>query len=319
MQALYLDQELFLDGDYPCPEPGPGEALIRVRLAAICNTDLELARGYRLHRGILGHEFVGEVLALSDTGMAGEAEEWVGRRVVGEINVGCGECAFCRQGIPSQCREREAVGILGRDGAFADYLVLPLKNLHPVPSQMPDEVAVFTEPLAAALQVLSLVHIRPQDRVGVVGDGKLGLLIAQVLATACPDVTLVGHHPEKLALAAGWGIRPGPPTGELDLVVECTGNPGGLFTAIELVRPRGTVVLKSTYHQSAEINLSQVVVDEIRLVGSRCGPFPPALRLLESGRVDVGSLIEATYPLAEGLAAMAHAGRRGALKVLLRP
>lgn len=319
MQALLFDQELVFDQDYRRPEPGPGEALIRVRLAAICNTDLELVRGYRQYRGVLGHEFVGKVQSCSDTGITGEADEWIGHRVVGEINVGCGECTLCRQGIPSQCREREAVGILDRDGAFADYLVLPLKNLHRVPGHMPDEVAVFTELLAAALQTLSLVHIRPQDRVGVVGDGKLGLLVAQVLATACPDVTLVGHHPEKLALAAGWGIRPGPPTRELDLVVECSGSPGGLMSALDLVRPRGTVVLKSTYHQFAEINLSQVVVDEIRLVGSRCGPFPPALRLLESGRVDVGSLIEATYPLAEGLAAMAHAGRPGALKVLLRP
>ncbi len=317
MQAIVFDRELRLDTDYPRPVPGPGEALIQVRLAGICNTDLEILCGYQQFHGVLGHEFVGTVLTSPKAG--GADAEWIGRRVVGEINVGCGECVFCRQDIPSQCLSRTAVGILGRDGALAEFLTLPLANLHPVPDSMPDEVALFVEPLAAAVQVLSLAHIRPEERVGVVGDGKLGLLVAQVLATASADVTLIGRHSEKLALAAAWGISVGRPDHQLDLVVDCTGNPGGLATALDLVRPRGTVVLKSTYHQLAEINLSRVVVDEIRLVGSRCGPFRPALHLLESGKVDVTPLIEARYPLLDGLAALEHAGRRGALKVLVQP
>ncbi len=317
MQAIVFDRELRLDTDYPRPVPGPGEALIQVRLAGICSTDLEILRGYRQFHGVLGHEFVGTVVTCPKAGGAGA--EWIGRRVVGEINVGCGECVFCRQDIPSQCLSRTAVGILGRDGALTEFLVLPLANLHPVPDSVPDEVALFVEPLAAAVQVLSLAHVRPEERVGVVGDGKLGLLVAQVLATASADVTLIGRHPEKLALAAGWGISVGRPDHQLDLVVDCSGNPRGLATALDLVRPRGTVVLKSTYHQLAEINLSRVVVDEIQLVGSRCGPFRPALHLLESGKVDVTSLIEARYPLLDGLAALEHAGRRGALKVLVQP
>ena len=312
MLAIVLNREAHLVSDYPRPVPGPGEALIRVRLAGICATDLELLRGYKGFRGVLGHEFVGAVVACAD-------EAWIGRRVVGEINVGCGECGFCRGNIPTQCPARTVIGILGRDGAFAEYLTLPLVNLHPVPDSMPDNVAVFTEPLAAALQVSNLVHIRPDDRVGVVGDGKLGLLVAQALAATGAEVTVIGRHPEKLARAAGWGLRTGRPDSKLDLVVECTGAPGGLDTALELVRPRGTIVLKSTYHGSAPVDMTQVVVDEIRLVGSRCGPFPPALWLLESGRVDVLSLIEACYPLAEGLTALKRAGRRGALKVLIQP
>jgi threonine dehydrogenase-like Zn-dependent dehydrogenase len=197
-------------------------------------------------------------------------------------------------------------------------MTLTLANLHPVPDGLPDEAAVFTEPLAAALQVLSLAHVRPDDQTGVVGDGKLGLLVAQVLATTGAEVTVIGRHPDKLALAAGWGLQTGRPDRKLDLVVDCTGHPGGLATALELVRPRGVVVLKSTYHGPTEANLTQVVVDEVRLVGSRCGPFRPALQLLQSGRVDVASLIEARYPLVDGLAALEHAGRRGALKVLIQ-
>jgi threonine dehydrogenase-like Zn-dependent dehydrogenase len=319
MLALVLEDELCLAPDYPQPVPGPGEALIQVRLAGICATDLEVVRGYRQYRGVLGHEFVGEVTACSEPDTAGEEGGWIGRRVVGEINIVCGDCWFCRRGLPTHCTSRAAIGISGHEGAFAEFLTLPLENLHPVPPELPDDAAVFAEPLAAALQTLSLVHIRPGDRVGVVGDGKLGLLSAQVLATTGAEVTVIGRHPEKLALAAGWGFDTGRPDGPLDIVVECSGNPSGLTTALELVRPRGTIVLKSTYHGLPEVDLSRVVVDEIRLVGSRCGPFRPALGLLQSGRVEVTSLIEARYPLVDGLAALQHAGRRGALKVLIRP
>ena len=319
MLAIVLDDELRLARDYPQPVPGPGEALIQVGLAGICATDLEVVRGYRDFRGVLGHEFVGTVVACSEPDAAGVEERWVGRRVVGEINIVCGACSFCRRGLPTHCTSRAAVGIAGHEGAFAEFVALPLENLHLVPPDLPDEAAVFTEPLAAALQTLSLVHVRPEDRVGVVGDGKLGLLAAQVLATTGAQVTVVGRHPEKLALAAGWELRTGRPDGLLDIVVECSGDPSGLATALELVRPRGTIVLKSTYQGLAEVDLSRVVVDEIRLIGSRCGPFRAALGMLQSGRVEVTSLIEASYPLADGLTALQHAGRRGALKVLIQP
>ncbi len=319
MLAIILDDELRLARDYPQPVPGPAEVLIQVRLAGICATDLEVVRGYRQYRGVLGHEFVGIVVACSEPDTLGEEGEWIGRRVVGEINIGCGECAFCRRGLPAHCTSRAAMGISGHEGAFAEFVTLPLRNLHPVPPDLPDEAAVFTEPLAAALQTLNLVHVRPGDRVAVIGDGKLGLLSAQVLATTGAEVTVVGRHPEKLALAAGWGLNTGRSDELLDIVVECSGDPSGLAAALDLVRPRGTIVLKSTYHGLAEADLTRVVVDEIRLIGSRCGPFRAALGLLQSGRVEVTSLIEASYTLVDGLAALQHAGRRGALKVLVRP
>ncbi len=319
MLAIILDDELRLARDYPQPVPGPAEVLIQVRLAGICATDMEVVRGYRQYRGVLGHEFVGIVVACSEPDTLGEEGEWIGRRVVGEINIGCGECAFCRRGLPAHCTSRAAMGISGHEGAFAEFVTLPLRNLHPVPPDLPDEAAVFTEPLAAALQTLNLVHVRPGDRVAVIGDGKLGLLSAQVLATTGAEVTVVGRHPEKLALAAGWGLNTGRSDELLDIVVECSGDPSGLAAALDLVRPRGTIVLKSTYHGLAEADLTRVVVDEIRLIGSRCGPFRAALGLLQSGRVEVTSLIEASYTLVDGLAALQHAGRRGALKVLVRP
>ena len=321
MLALVLDEGLDLISEYPRPTPGPEDALIRVRLAGVCSTDLEILRGYRQFRGVLGHEFVGTVVAC-DQG------EWIGRRVVGEINIGCNECSLCRQGVYTHCRSRMAIGILGRDGALAEFLTLPLSNLLLVPDDVPDEAAVFTEPLAAALQVLGQVEVGPENRVAVIGDGKLGLLVAQVLATTGAEVTVIGRHPKKLALAAGWGLctaqgldsalRQSEP-GTWDLVAECTGNPEGLAAGLELIRPLGTIVLKSTIHGLSSVDLNRVVVDEIRLVGSRCGPYGTALRWLQAGRVDVTSLIEARYPLAEGVRALEHAGRRGVLKVLVQP
>lgn len=312
MLAIVLDEGLRLTPDHPRPVQAHGEALIEVRLAGICATDLEMVGGYKGFRGVLGHEFVGTVIACDDG-------EWIGRRVVGEINIGCGECYFCRQGIRSHCLSRRAIGINGRDGAFAEYVALPVINLHAVPDGVPDDAAVFAEPLAAALQVLDQVEIGPEDRVGVVGDGRLGLLVGQVLATTGAPVSVVGRHPEKLALAAGWGLQTGSPEQKLDLVVDCTGSPAGLNAALELVRPRGTLVLKSTYRGPAAVDMTRVVVDEIRLIGSRCGPFAPALELLRSGRIDVASLIMAVYPLADGLRALERATRPGVLKVLLQP
>jgi threonine dehydrogenase-like Zn-dependent dehydrogenase len=247
----------------------------------------------------------------------------VGQRVVGEINASCGVCEMCRTGLSTHCPNRTALGIRGRDGVLAECFCLPARNLHPVPEGMPDEIAVFAEPLAAACQVLDQVHVRPTDRAIVLGDGKLGLLVAQVLALSGCDLLVVGRHPEKLALPAARGI----PTvigeqglgGSADLVVECTGRAEGFRTARKLVRPRGTLVLKSTYHGLVEADLSSLVVDEIRVLGSRCGPFPAALRLLARGWVDVTPLIEAEYPLDEALIAFEHAGGRGALKILVRP
>ena len=316
MQALVYDGEaLRLREDYPRPVPPPGEALVRVRLAGICNTDLEIVRGYMGFRGVLGHEFVGTVEEAEDRSL-------IGQRVVGEINAYCGECSTCRAGRPTHCPHRTTLGIWGRDGVFAEYLTLPVRNLHKVPDTISDEEAVFTEPLAAALEILEQVHLRPTDRVVVLGDGKLGLLVAQALALMGCDLLAVGRHREKLAILARRGI----PTAleseaeglAADVVVECTGRPEGFAAARRILRPRGTLVLKSTYHGRVEADLTGLVVDEITLVGSRCGPFPPALRMLQRGLVDVRSLISAVYPLAQGVEAFARAAEPGVLKVLLR-
>lgn len=289
---------------------------MRTQLAGICNTDLEIVQGYAGFRGILGHEFVGVV-------DQAEEAELVGCRVVGEINAGCGVCDYCLAGQQRHCPSRTVLGIRGRNGALATFFCLPAANLHPVPEGVPDEVAVFTEPLAAACEVLEQVHVHPSDRVIVLGDGKLGLLVAQVLALTGCDLTVVGRHEEKLAILAAQGIptRLGEAgiSGRADVVVECTGSAEGLGTAHKLLRPGGTCVLKSTFHGLAEVDLSGLVVDEVQLIGSRCGPYPAALRLLEQRRVDVESLIEASYPLDQAPAALAHAGRRGALKVLVHP
>ncbi len=315
MRALLLDKELQIVEDYPTPKPPPGEALIRVLLTGICNTDLELVKGYMQFRGVPGHEFVGVVER------APGAEEWEGKRVVGEINAACGKCPTCRAGRPTHCPNRTTLGIAGRDGAFAEYLTLPVRNLHTVPQSLPDEVAVFTEPLAAACEILQQVHVRPTDRVIVLGDGKLGLLCAQVLTLTGCDLTVVGHHRRKLDILARRGIPTAlegePVEAEADLIIETTGHPGGYASARRLVRPRGTIVLKSTYHGSVDADLTMAVVDEVRLVGSRCGPFAPALRLLALGLVGVTPLIEARYPLSEAPAAFEHAARPGVLKVLV--
>ncbi len=315
MRALLLDKGLQIVEEYPTPEPAPGEALIRVHTAGICKTDLELAKGYRQFRGVPGHESVGVVER------APGAESWEGRRAVGNINAACGECPTCKAGHPTHCPHRTTLGIAGRDGAFAEYLTLPVRNLYPVPVSIPDEIAVFTEPLAAACEILDQVHVRPTDRVVVLGDGKLGLLCAQVLALTGCNLIVVGHHEEKLNILTQRGIHTTVNGGSLarsaDLVVEATGHPGGYAVARGLVRPRGVIVLKSTYHGSTDADLTMAAVDEITLVGSRCGPFAPALRLLEQRLVDVIQLIQARYCLADGAAAFAHAAQPGTLKVLI--
>ena len=312
MRALWLEgRSLRAREDVPPPVPPPGEALVRVTLAGVCNTDLELVRGYYPFTGIPGHEFVGRV----DEG----PREWIGRRVVGEINASCGACPTCRAGRRTHCPSRTVLGIKGRDGVFAEWLTLPVENLHEVPDHVPDEAAVFTEPLAAALQVQEQIAVGPRDRVAVIGDGKLGQLVARTLAVTGCALTVVGRHARKLGLLSARGIATAPSLerGSADVVVECTGNPDGLALARAAVRPRGTIVLKSTYHGEAAVNLSAIVVDEITLVGSRCGPFAPALQLLASDAVGVSDLVDARFPLAAGVAAFDKARAPGVLKVLI--
>nr|VFK00763.1 MAG: Threonine dehydrogenase [Candidatus Kentron sp. H]VFK00777.1 MAG: Threonine dehydrogenase [Candidatus Kentron sp. H]VFK04688.1 MAG: Threonine dehydrogenase [Candidatus Kentron sp. H] len=315
MRALYFDGTLYLERDFPTPEPQPHEALIRTRLAGVCNTDLEILRGYGGFTGILGHEFVGEVVRADD------APALVGRRVVGELNCYCGDCPTCRRGDTGHCPHRTTLGIHDHHGAMAEFLTLPVRQLHPVPDSVTDEQAVFVEPLAAACEITERCHIRPDWRVVVLGDGKLGLLIAQVLQLTGCDLQVVGRHGRKLGILAKRGIRTRLATETMepgaDMVVEATGNAEGFALAQSLVRPRGTLVLKSTFHGgTVPLDSIRVVVDEITIMGSRCGPFAPALRLLAQGLVDVAPLIEGRFPLDEGEKALAQAGS-GALKVLL--
>jgi threonine dehydrogenase-like Zn-dependent dehydrogenase len=318
MKALWLeDRSLRFETAVAPPSPASGEAVVRVTCAGICNTDLELVRGYYPYTGIPGHEFVGVVDSASDA-------TWVGQRVVGEINATCGgTCDTCRAGRPTHCESRTVLGIVSRNGAFAERLALPLANLHAVPARVPDEVAVFTEPLAAALEIQQQVSIGPGMRVVVIGDGKLGNLIAQTLVLTGCELLVIGRNPAKLDLLAARGIPTATGDGmadrRADLVVECTGNPEGLVLARRAVRPRGTIVLKSTYAGAVSIDLSGVVVDEITLLGSRCGPFAPALDLLARDDVDVRPLIHGRYPLEGGVEAFAHAARPGVLKVLVTP
>jgi threonine dehydrogenase-like Zn-dependent dehydrogenase len=314
VRALWLeDRRLRLRDDLPIPDPPAGEALVRVLRAGICNTDVELTHGYYPFTGIPGHEFVGVV----ERGPAALA----GRRVVGEINAVCGSCRACTAGRRTHCERRSVLGIVGRHGAFADYLTLPAENLHAVPDNVSTDAAVFTEPLAAALEIQEQLAIGPAQRVLVVGDGKLGQLVAQTLALSGCALCAVGRHDGKLALLAARGIATGHPDGVerggFDVVVECTGNPEGFAVAQRAVRPRGTLVLKSTYAGALTLDASAIVVNELTLVGSRCGPFAPALRLLAERRVVVDPLIHARYPLAAALAAFDHAVRPGVLKVLV--
>jgi threonine dehydrogenase-like Zn-dependent dehydrogenase len=317
MNALWLEnQQLRYRTDAPDPLPFGREALIQVRLAGICATDLELVRGYYPFTGVLGHEFVGQVLEAPETG-------WVGKRVVGEINAACGECSMCRSARPTHCERRTVLGIVNRSGAFAQRLILPLENLHRVPDAIPDDAAVFTEPLAAALQITQQIHLRPTDHVLLLGAGRLGQLIAQVLALTGCQLWAAARHETQIRLLKALGIPVLHPeqvsSASMDIVIEATGSPEGFALARCAVRPHGTIVLKSTYHGQLTTDFSSLVVDEITLVGSRCGPFAPALRLLESGRVDVTPLTAALYPLRQAPEAFDHAARPGTLKILVKP
>ena len=313
MRALVYDGALRLEQDMALPQPQSQEVLIRTRCAGICNTDLELVRGMYDFRGVPGHEFCGEVVA-------GPAE-WRGVRVAGEISIYCGQCAFCRSGVFSQCLTRRTLGIHNYPGAFAEYLKLPLVNLHRVPEGVSDEAAVFTEPLAAALQVTASTQIAPGAQVLVLGAGKLGLLIARVLQLAGAAVAVIIRRDRPAQLLRRWSI-PALRVEDIeaqsaDIVVEVSGAADGLAEALRLVRSRGAIVLKSTYHGMPQVDMTQVAVREIHIVGSRCGPFAPALNLLERGLIDWQSMIDARYPLEEGLSAMERAAQPGALKILL--
>lgn len=313
MKAIWLEAgQLRLRHSIPLPEPPPGEALVRVLGAGICNTDVELARGYYPYTGVLGHEFVGVV----ERG----APALQGRRVVGEINAVCGRCSACTAGRRTHCERRTVLGIVNRHGAFAEYLTLPVENLHPVPDAVSNDAAVFVEPLAAALEIQEQVHITAADRVLVVGDGKLGQLVAQTLALTGCRLRVVGRHGPKLARLATRGIEvigsDAVAAGAFDIAVECTGNHLGFAVALRAVRPRGTLVMKSTYADTLTFNASTIVVNELTLIGSRCGPIPKALALLAQQAVDVTAMVQARYPLERALDAFDHAQRPGTLKVL---
>jgi len=310
MLALRIKKKRLSVEEVEKPE-GVDETLVRVTLSGICNTDLEIARGYAGFNGTIGHEFVGV--------------DESGRRVVGEINAGCGKCDLCLAGDSRHCATRTVLGIHGRDGAHAEFLQLPKVNLLPVPDGVPDEHAVFTEPLAAACGILERVTINSDDRVAVIGDGKLGLLCAQVIALTGASLLLIGKHAPKLRIAERRGIETTTPTRaakqkrQFDVVVEASGSASGFGLALELLRPRGQLVLKSTFHGKTELDAAPIVVDEISIVGSRCGRFQPALDLLQKKAVDVDSLISEEYSLAKGVHAMRRAATKGVLKVLLRP
>lgn len=318
MKAIVFDGRLNYREDRPLPKPDKaGDALIRVRMAGICNTDLEIVKGYMGFRGIPGHEFVGTVEKVNE-----RKRSLAGKRVVGEINCVCGVCDYCTGGLSRHCPERTTLGISGRDGAFAEYLTLPAENLHEVPDNVTDEEAVFTEPLAAAFEIVEQVSIKPTDRIVVLGDGKLGLLCAFVLALTGAEVTLAGNNQHKLAIAREAGIgtclaKDLPVDKRHDVVVEATGAPAGLQKALECVRPRGTIVLKSTVASTREVDLNKIVIDEVTLIGSRCGPFEPALRALSDRTINVMPLVSGIFPVGDALEAFKAAGQKGSLKVLI--
>lgn len=300
--------------ELPVPEPGPGEALVRVQLAGICNTDLEIARGYMGFRGVLGHELYGVVERCDKAG-------WVGARVAGEINYACRRCPTCRQGLHNHCPTRRVMGIVNQDGCFAEYVCVPVANLHRLPDALTERRACFVEPLAAAFEIPEQVELEPGSRALVLGDGKLGLLAAQVLALSGCKTSVVGRHPKKLALASSWGLSTPAPESlapkSFDVVVEATGAAEGMQRAVELTRPRGTLVLKSTYHGALNLDAAPIVIDELTLVGSRCGPFEPAIEALADDFVSVDPLVDEVFALKDALAAFERARAPGVLKVLL--
>lgn len=316
MKATCFDgKDMKYDENYP--DPKPGEALVRVNLAGICGTDLEILDGYMAYEGVLGHEFVGTV-------ERSENSELIGKRVVGEINAGCEKCESCQKGMSRHCPNRTVLGILKRDGAFAEYLSLPEKNLHVIPDGITDEQAVFVEPLAAAFEIKEQVKLQPQWSVAVVGDGRLAQLIVQVLKLTCPNLTCFGRHKNKLASLINTGVKIKIGIEEsdeqsFDLVVEATGSNSGFADAMKLIKPRGTVILKSTIASRENLDLTPTIVNEITLIGSRCGLFKPAIDALATGMVSVDSMVDSTFPLEKFSDAIEHAKKPDTLKVFLKP
>lgn len=313
MKALWLENNQISLRNIQQPNK-PNEALIKIRRAGICSTDLELVKGYYPYTGVLGHEFVGEVVSAPDPA-------WIGQRVVGEINAACGKCEACLNKRPTHCEVRTVLGITNRDGVFAEYTTLPLENLYRVPDSVSDEMAVFTEPLAAALEIQQQIQVKPTDRVLLVGAGRLGQLIAQTLALTGCDLHVLVRYSYQRDMLSARGIRfvteAEIQPRKWDIVVEATGSPDGFNLARKAVRPRGTLVMKSTYKGEMNVNFSFIVVDEINIIGSRCGPFAPALRLLEKREVDPTVLIAAQYKLEDILKGFEHAAQAGVLKVLI--
>jgi threonine dehydrogenase-like Zn-dependent dehydrogenase len=318
MKALFFDGlMLHLVENYKAPTPRENEALIRVLVAGICGTDIEITKGYKGFKGVPGHEFVGIVEKAN-----GRYSNLAGKRVVGEINLGCGTCEYCVKGIEKHCRARSALGITDKDGVFAEYVTLPLRNLWEVPENVSDREAVFTEPLAAAFEVMEQMHLKPAANVLVLGDGKLGLLVALVLSQTGANITVAGRHEAKLDIARRHKIRT-KKADELqkkkayDVVVEATGSADGIDLALDVVKPLGTIVLKSTIAEGGKVNLTRAVIDEVTIIGSRCGPFPPALAALASGRIDVKPLVSAVYPFEDAQKAFERAREKDAVKVIL--
>ncbi len=315
MRAIVFDSQVRYDDSYPDPQPKDDECLVRVRRAGVCATDLQITHGYMNFRGVMGHEMSGEVVSGSRLRR--------GKRVVADINCVCRKCDMCLSGLSTHCRDRTVLGIDGRDGCFADLVALPERNLHELPDSITDEEAVFVEPLAAAYQVIKQCPIEPRMNVAVVGSGRLGLLVAQVLATTGCRLVVVGRNPRTLLFCEKKGIMSRPadelvPRADCDAVVECTGAPEGLDLALQLVRPRGTIILKSTYATDAVLNLAPAVVGEVNILGSRCGVFADAIQALARKQVDVGSMVSRTFPLDRGVEAMAAAADPQNIKVLLR-
>lgn len=318
MKAILFDGLLKFTDIYPEPEPQENEALIRVNMAGICNTDIEIMKGYMGFKGVIGHEFVGMVEKIN-----GYDQKLLGKKVVGDINCSCGKCDFCIKGMKTHCPERKTLGISNKDGAFAQYITLPVVNLYEVPEHVTDEEAVFTEPLAAAFEILEQVHVMPTDNVLIMGDGKLGMLCAFALRLTQAGLKLAGRHDAKLSIASAHGIGTAHIDTLLlrskcyDIVVEATGSPEGIELALQLVKPRGKIVLKTTAAAGKKINLAPVVIDEIQVIGSRCGPFEPALRAVSAGLIDVKSLVTAVYRPEHAEKAFEKARESTSLKVLI--
>jgi threonine dehydrogenase-like Zn-dependent dehydrogenase len=314
MRALVFEKKLTFRTDYPIPQPKHREALIRIAQAGICATDLEITKGYMDFQGVPGHEFVGIVEKCDD-------RAWEGKRVAGEINIGCGACPFCMKGMENHCPNRSVLGILKKDGAFSEYITLPSRNLHLIPDSISNDEAVFIEPLAAAFEILQQTKLTEDDKVCVFGDGKLGLLVGQVLSLTGCDLTVIGRHHEKLSILEKRGIKTSLKRNlkeSFDVVVDCAGSPSGLADALGVTLPKGKIVLKTTLAERESIDFNNLVINEISLIGSRCGPFAPAIKALQNKTVNVRPLISGSYPIEEGKAAFHKASQKGILKIILK-